>query len=378
MNGDGADSLLIQRHRALVVAALGVQIAFLVVFSDQFFLESGLIGGNDGLYDFLRGKLAMYDLPPDFYSRQFLNAAYDDSSDYMVAIAGEDATPPFKFRVAYIWLVAGLTSIISGCDTLRSPCGFDAVAYTAKLLNLIFIILTFAVIRNAAQPAQRDTPLVIAIAASGALSFGAFLTSAFVMADALLGLVFALAAFFFASRRLFALTATICVGVLVKEIAIVLGLLIAWEFLRQRRAPAPVILGLCALPLATFVGVRVALGEDPLSLNYGWDVSEGYFEIRYVILHSKAYFIPFLTKTAFGIGLIGLFFVTTLRHRRRAAPELFAFAAVCAAVIIANLLLASGVIRIASVLAPMLSVALVHYGLVVSARTGELLSSMRR
>ncbi|MEM8787408.1 MAG: hypothetical protein AAGE76_04015 [Pseudomonadota bacterium] len=355
--------------RQLVFALVGVQTAFLIVFSAHFFVEPAMIGGNEALYDHLRERLAVYDVGPEAYDFQFMNWAYSDAADYLVGIAGEETREPFRFRVIYIWLITGLNGLVSTCETVRSECGLGSVALVAKLVNWVGILATFRVIQTISP--DRMAPVTLALATAGALNFGTFLTAPFVMADILCGLVFALAARFFLTRQFLALVATVATGVLVKEICIVLGVLIAAELLRVDRKPLPLILIGGAAPLAAFVGIRLAMGSDPLSLNYGWEVSQGYFEIRYVYLHAEGYFIPFLTKTLFGAGIGALFLLTTLRHGPRGL-EIWTAVAVCLALMTANLLLASGVVRVAAPLAPLLSVFLLHRGLYLTRRGGDL------
>ncbi|MSU89663.1 hypothetical protein GE300_08535 [Rhodobacteraceae bacterium 2CG4] len=353
----------LRSFRTLVPALCLVQLGFATVFADHFLLERTMIGGNAELYAFLRERLAVFDLPPDFYDAQYQNAAYDDAVDYLVGIAGAETREPFRFRVLYIWLVQGLTALLSDCETIRSGCGLQAAAFAAKLVNWGAILATFAVLVAAAPRVRRDSPVTLALAAVGTFSFGTLMTAPFVMADILSGLVFALAALFYLQHRFLALVATVCAGILVKEISIVLGVLIAAELLRADRRPLALILAGGALPLALFVAVRVALGGDPLSLNYGWDVSRGEFEIRYFFMHAKGLFVPFLTKVLFGVGVPLLLLLAALRNDA-ARPALLPFAGVCAALLVANLFLASMVVRVTAPLAPLLAAALIaHAGL---------------
>jgi len=356
------------RTARLVAVLCLVQLAFLVVFGNHFHFERGLVGGNEALYSFLLDdRLAVFDLPEDYYSAQFQNAAYDDFVDYAIGIAGAETREPFRFRVVYIWTVKALTLALSPCDSLLSACGLDQIALAAKIVNWAAILGTFFVLLAAAPAQARQAPHVLALAAAGAFNFGTVITAPFVMADITAALIFAAAGLCFLRRRFWALVAVVCIGILVKEIAVILGLLIAAAWLRRDGPPLWAVLAGGALPLAVFVGIRVAMGSDPLSLNYGWDVTEGEFEIRYFFMHAEHFFQPYLIRMLSGVGVAGVLFLITLRYRARIAPELWAFLAVWGALMVANILLASMVVRVSAPLAPLLATALLHFGVQLSA-----------
>ncbi|MBD3624815.1 MAG: hypothetical protein HUJ24_05435 [Rhodobacteraceae bacterium] len=347
----------------LIPALCLAQLAFLVVFANHFYLERGMIGGNADLYAYARERLSVFGLSPDFYDAQYQNAAYDDSIDYLVAIAGAETREPFRFRVIYIWLIQGLTALTSDCETIRSGCGLKAAAFAAKLVNWGGIVATFAVLLAAAPVSRRGSPATLALALAGAFSFGTLMTAPFVMADILCGLIFALAALFYLQHRFVALVATVAVGVLIKDISIVLGILVAAELFRAKRRPLALILAVGVAPIAVFVGVRLLMGGDPLSLNYGWEVSRGEFEIRYLYYHATDSFSPFLLKAILGAGIAGIIYIVILHHNRYKSNTLIPFAVVWIGMLFVNLFLASGVVRVQSPLAAMFATVLIWHGL---------------
>lgn len=157
------------------------------------------------------------------------------------------------------------------------------------------------------------------------------------------------AALCFATARWGLMALVVALGVLVKDVLIVYSVLLLYPVLTGagwRRVLWAV------LPLAVFVALRAGSGVDPLSVQYGWDVSRGDIRLDYLWNHLKTPHL-FLAKVAFALAAPIALAIWLAPPWREVLPWLVF--AVLAGVLVADLLLASRVSRIVFVAYPALA-----------------------
>jgi hypothetical protein len=284
---------------------------------------------------------------------EMMNSAWGDSLEYFAMAAGRASYPPYALRPLYPKLVGTLARLTLRGD--RDPMHvFERTSQVAGVLNVLLVGLLgiLPLMHFRARLAELDA-IVLGMAMLNMIQIGVLQTAPFFMLDIPTYAVFTIAASAFFSGQFIVLCITAAVGVLIKEVSIVLLLPMAslwWQSPERRLSRLP---GL-ALPVAAFVGTRYLLGVDLLSVQYGWNISKGDIRPRYLVMHlgDVRSAIEFLIALASSIGAPSV--VTYLvYHTVRAARAQFAVCAgVTALVILADLLLASRVPRVVAVCIP--------------------------
>jgi hypothetical protein len=275
-----------------------------------------------------------------------VNSGVADSTAYMIMAAGGEARPPYAFRP----VVPALAGAVAGlaADPVADRDGFMLALFPAiSTLNILFLLGTALLLRRIVLKAGGDEAVALAAAALAVANVGTIQTAPFMMVDVATYFCAALAVSLFQARQALALGLALAASVAVKEIMIVFAALLCAMAL-ERRALGPLLL--TVLPAAVFVGLRLAHGTDPLSVQYDWRISEG--EIRLDLLRAHLSHLDFPISVALAIG--GPLAAALLLAPRAPRAEAAAGLAIVAAVIMANLLLASRVPRIVFVLYPVL------------------------
>lgn len=266
------------------------------------------------------------------------NIAREDSRQFALMAAGEPSYPPYSLRPLVPFLVGVTSHLLSEPG---QPAAFlNSLYISIYLWNFIFVagagLFTFLAVNKLSQ----DAILGLGFGTVAIANVGNIQTASFLMTDPASYFFAALTLFLVVTKRTLMGGISLAVGVLAKEILVVFVLLLVISFLSGQRSKSVVALGLA---LTSFVGIRAVKGVDPLSVQYGWNVSQGDFRLDYLLLHADD---PqrFLLRAL--IALAGPLLVALLYAGRTPLTIAFVMWGGTVLVVLSNLFLASGVTRV--------------------------------
>ena len=290
-------------------------------------------------------------------NKEFASTTWGGSLQYFAMAVGEQTIAPLSLR-PFVPLTLGVIAkfTLNGDQKKNKDQLFKRISLIKSLLNFLtglsLILLPIFMFRNLFL---KDSATTVLIILTGVINLGFVQTAPYFLLDLYAYFIFMCAAAAFFSKNILILSLIACVGVLVKEISIVLMLPIialAIESTTKRLINFIYIF----MPLFFFISLRLFMGEDPLSMQYSWKVSEGQIKLDYFMLHLGGInnFIFFSLKLIAGFG--GILFMSIYFHRIYGQEKLFFITTtiIVTAVIVANIFLASRVPRIVGVASPFL------------------------
>lgn len=328
----------LRQRRNLALLALLANTAVATVAGPLFPPEAGIIPPSNGFSESVSVDfgIATDDLRATWLENQ--NFAREDARQYALMAWGQESYAPYSLRPLVPFLISVTSHLVSDSD---DPAGFLNNLYISVYFwNFLFVagagLFTFLAVTRI----SRDALLGVGFGAVAIANVGNIQTASFLMTDP--------ASYFFASLILYLVVSnrpllagiSLGVGVLAKEIVIIFTLLLLISFFRGQRWKsilAALVSGL------SFVAVRLLNREDPLSVQYGWDVSRGDIRLDYLLLHADD---PqrFLFRSL--IALAGPLLVAILHIGRTPLGISVLMWSGTGLVVLSNLLLASGVTRV--------------------------------
>lgn len=348
--------LEIGKKNSLVLSIIAaVSILFSVLLGMNFPLEPGLQGASSSSEKCQELALKYGFSESVCLHREISNSAWSDSFEYFAIAVGEESFAPFSLRPLIPKAVGSLSKItLDESEKSNKDSLFKRISLMAVFVNLITGIFLIVIPLFAYRTLYSENgSIVMLVVLTGVISLGVVQTSPFFMLDMASYLVFMVAAYFFFNRNILLLTLTACFGVFVKEISIILVIpilaLVAENF---KKNPQNVFF--VSLPIIVFSALRVLMGEDPLSMQYSWKISEGMVKTHYLLGHIGGLknILFFVAKVMAGLG--GILAMVIYLRRSESETDIFFIATISmlVAVIIANVLLASRVPRVVGVVMP--------------------------
>lgn len=213
---------------------------------------------------------------------------YGDQIFYMRMALGQEVMPPYRYRIVAPFL-AGL--LVKGLTFFNQLFGDGAYQPGSgyRLAGLAFMALNFVALLAGTYVLWLTLGVFttnLAIRAIGSMLFlsqySVINTASFAMVDVVGFLAFNLTLYCLVTRKLRILPIFLILSVLTKDVFVIWTpalLLYFWDT-KDRRY-----LLYSLIPIATFCTMRLLSGDDPLSVNYGWKVSQGQFGTGYLRLH---------------------------------------------------------------------------------------------
>lgn len=338
-------------HRSRIVKFIFVQMAFTIVMGGFFPLEPAIIDPHSGPIELFRSTFGFM---PEITSEHFIehfNSAYGDSYQYLLMATGEQSIPPYALRPFYPSIIGKTVSIF--VDSQNDIMTFFKFIYLLNsTLNIAILVAGAFFLYHAVEKVCEDQFLSLAIASLFVCNIGTIQTAPFFMLDILSYSISALSVWLFINKRFWPLIICLSIGVLIKEVIVIFTLLPISMVLTEKKFR---MLALTFLPIFVFVFIRLFNGEDPLSMQYGWNISKGDISFHYAVSHLTNPLI-FIIKimSALGSVIIGWYLV-----RQHIAFDLKVISIlIFIAIITANILLASRVPRVIFIIYPILALAM--------------------
>jgi hypothetical protein len=292
------------------------------------------------------------------YQRVFiesLNSANGDGTNYMVMARGGQSYPAYSLRPLVPFVVGTITSVFASPQ--RAPGDFYCIAQLVMtIMNCGLLLVTAILTYRIAKRYCRDELFCSLIAVIAVVNYSVLQTAPFFMLDVASIFLATAIVYLILTRRYLAAALTLTAGVLTKEVLVIYALLFALPLIeRDLRLGMAIVYFM--LPIAAFVGLRVVMGADPLSMQYGWRISQGEISLHYIRNHFATPFhaIACLAKIAAGLGVVGGIAAISVALSRRKA-ELWIMAAIVLLVVFATLMLSSRVVRVLQISYPIMVV----------------------
>jgi hypothetical protein len=333
------------RRRTLSLALLLLHTAMVVVAAPLFPPEPGFVQQENS--DFREEAARSLGIEENELRVTWLeennNARYD-SLEYTLMAWGEPSYPPYSLRPTIPFLVGQTTKILVQPATAAE---FVNSLYIATMgWNLVFILATGGIVFLTARKLSRDSVLSVTLALGAIVNVGTIQTGSFLMVDPASYFIGALTVYLIASRQPILAGIGLGIGITIKEVVIIYAALMLIPLFSGLRAQA-IIGGL--IPIGAFMTLRAYLSEDVLSVNYGWNLSQGDFRLEYFFLHTGEP-MRFAMQLAIAIGipvLVGLMY--SVRSKKAIAGPVWL---VVVLLLSANIFLASGVTRVMQLALP--------------------------
>ncbi|RXJ95815.1 hypothetical protein CRU94_04170 [Arcobacter sp. AHV-9/2010] len=341
--------------RLLIAFFILVNFAVFISFSNFFVFERGI--AEVDLVNYSKPLVDMHELSNEgkiknFYVENF-NSAYGDGTEYMKMALGEESFPPYSLRPFYPKFIGSIAEIIASILDKENTKAtqLNLLQPVMSIFNSLFLAIS-TIFMFLAIKKYLDDELLSALLALGLIvNVGTIQTSQFFMLDVISYCVGAIAIYFFAYQRYLYLSITIGVGILVKEVIVIYSLLLLYPFILDKRKWIDA-LKLLIIPISIFVGLRLLMNVDPLSMQYGWNISKGEYKLNYLINHLGGIkqAIVFGIKVFFAFGILWFFAFSSLIYKEKKLIIILFLMLV--AIIFANALLASRVPRVIFVMFP--------------------------
>ncbi len=354
-----------QRKRGLIIFALLFNLAIYISMSMFFIGEKGVnYLSKEEMYS-LNNNVSkkVFDLyiseegkGKGFFVENY-NSAWGDGSHYMAMALGYDSIPPYSLRPFMPKLVGGIADFIL---LFKKVDNYEATKLNIlqpimSILNSILLAFATFLMFFIIKKFINDDLIAGIISMFMLINIGNIQTAQFFMLDSASYVVSALIMYFFVNKKYLYTSISIAVGLLVKEVMIIYGLLLLYPLISKDEKVLRVFLyGI--IPLTVFVGIRIFMNLDPLSMQYGWNISKGEIKLGYFTSHlgSLKAIIFFAFKIFFTFGILWFFALLSIKIFDK--KLLITFLLIIIAIIFANALLASRVLRVIFVVFPIIAI----------------------
>lgn len=349
----------LEKKRFFIAFAILINFAIIISFSNFFVFERGIANVNTVNYTepLLNSKeLSEIGKGEQFYIEYF-NSAYGDGTEYMKMAIGKDSYPPYSLRPFYPKFIGSIAGILANAIDKENTKAtqLNLLQPVMSVFNSLFLAIATIFLFLAIKKYLNDDLLSALLALGLIINVGTIQTSQFFMLDVVSYCVGAIAIYFFVYQRYLYLSITIGLGILVKEVIVIYSLLLLYPLILDKRKWIN-LFKLLIIPVGVFIGLRLLMNVDPLSMQYGWNVSKGEFKLNYLIGHLGGIkqAIYFCIKIFFAFGLLWfLAFNSFFSKKKKLILTLFFM---IGAIIFATALLSSRVPRTLIVMFPVIAI----------------------
>ena len=193
---------------------------------------------------------------------------YGDTENYIKMAKGDSSISPYKYRVLYPGLVGFISNFWFG------SIDYIPIIYTSIFINyiicLFILMFTFSYFKNFS-----DYPLLISLCIL--TSPGIFKTLPNLMIEIPSVLIMILILVNWKNKLI--LPFLLIIAMLTKEVFVLLSMPLFFWFFKNRSS---LYLFYSLIPPLIFVFFRIWFNDDPLSVNYGWKLSQGELNLHYL------------------------------------------------------------------------------------------------
>lgn len=284
-----------------------------------------------------------------------LSSTFGDQYQYLLMANGEASIPPYKFRMLAPAVVRGM--IFLEDQTLGRFLGsyqrmdkFRKGHINFWILNFFSILIATFIFFKILRMVTERKLLLFGGVVLFVTQYSILKSATYAMVDPFCFMLFNFAIYYLMQKKWVHLAVFLLLLGLAKDAFIIFTPALFIHFLMNKQLNWKT-LGLVAIPLIAFLGLRLIMKESATNIQYDWDISQGRFSFGYLTIRfsSLGHFIPYIAALAFAYG-VTWFYIPKMRLLRQ--HQLFYFTLTFTLLLlIAQLLLAS---RIVVALAPVM------------------------
>ena len=192
-----------------------------------------------------------------------------DAKSYSRMANGEDAITPYKYRLLYPAIVRLFSNLWFG-STAGIPIQNTTIWLNFILVFLIFLISNSLFKRYTIRYSVWISLLIISLPAI-------FKTFPLLMLE--IPSILCILLLLFNLEKPVLLILVLILSMLVKEVFVLTFFLVMNQYFLRKRI---IYLLISIIPIIMFIGTRYLFKDDLLSVNYGWNLSQGEFHMKYL------------------------------------------------------------------------------------------------
>ena len=243
--------------------------------------------------------------------REFLGGGAGDSIHYFAIALGksEASYPPYTLRPFLpktVGALAKITTLNQQDLSNYNDILFKRISLLMRFVNMfcIFLLILIPAIHFKNLLLSNST-LATLFLSMNVVNFGVLMTAPFFMLDIATYVVFTLGASFYLNKKNLHLLITICLGMLVKEIVILLLIPLFFNLYKDNSKSILYKILILVLPVIVFFLIRIIMIGDALFIQIGWNLSDGKVGTKYFDLYFKkeGMMLTFIVRVLSSIGL---------------------------------------------------------------------------
>lgn len=193
---------------------------------------------------------------------------YGDTQNYIKMAKGELSFSPYKYRILYPMVIGFMSDFWFGSRD------YIPIIYTSILFNYLLCLCIFLI---SISFFRRISKFPVLISLCIITSPGIFKTIPNLMIEIPSVLIMILILINWNRRWL--LPILILISMFIKEVFVLLSIPLFFFFLKKRSMRYLIY---SLIPPLVFVLMRIWFKDDPLTVNYGWNLSQGEFKLHYL------------------------------------------------------------------------------------------------
>ena len=349
------------KDNIIITVFIIFSLAYSITVATNFTFEPSYVSSNVGYFDKYKDKLNLTENIRGH--REFLGGAAGDAIQYFAVALGKDdvSHPPYTTRLLLPKLAGFLAKssfIFEKTDLINNDILFIRISLLNRFLNLLFcfllVAIPFWVFRKIIF--SKSCPISISILpVMNLVNIGVIMTAPFFMVDISLYVLFTFAAYFFFRQKTYKLFFVVCISLFAKEISMVLLVPLFYCVTKEKKINFYKKLLIIILPLFIYFFSRQIISGGFLELGQlRYNFLKDPFDFYYLKYHLNLQWgiFNFITRVVSSIGIIVIISFYMFNRFRVSQDKFLVVLFMLGLVIILNLLLASGVLRVSQVVTP--------------------------
>lgn len=351
-------------HKILILMLGVMSFSYSITVSTNYTFEPGFFKqADENCYEYNK-KIPLSDKMCDH--REFLNYAAGDSIHYFMIAMGKDdlSHTPYTYRMLVPKSIGFISKVSLASDINKIDYNdllFKRISQVVRLLNFIscFLLLFIPFYHFKDYFYKKNTSSIFyTIALMNLVNIGVLMTVPFFMLDIPTYVLFTLAASLFFRKKTLSLFILICVGIFLKQIVMVLLIPLWYLIIKNNKISLILRLFLGFFPIFFFLTTRYLIsGEFADQGQLEYDVIKNPLDFHYLKVHlfiEQGGIFNFLARVFSSIGFISIITIYLYGVLKENTEIFIVVILTSLAIVILNLLLASGVLRVAQVATPFL------------------------
>jgi hypothetical protein len=349
------------KDNIIITMLLIFSFAFTITVATSFTFEYAYVPPNTTHFDKYKEKLNVTEEIRTH--REYLSGAAGDSTQYFAIAMGIDEAsfPPFTTRLLLPKLagfIAKSSLFFQKIDFVNNDILFKRISLVNRFLNITFCSLLVLIPLFAFRKIFliKMCPIAINfIPLVNVVNIGVVMTAPFFMIDVFQYLLFTIAAYFFFRKKIYKLFFLVCLSIFAKEISLILIIPLFYSVFKEKKINYYKKFLIIFFPLILYFVSRKIISGGVFELGMlRYNILRDPFDFFYLKYHlgSQWGIFNFIVRVLSSVGIIYLISFYMFLRFKFSKEKFLIISFMLFLVIMANLLLASGVLRVSQVITP--------------------------